>query len=238
VAVDPKDPLGWKAIAAGLAAKKAAQAKAAAGAKAAAAAKPAAGQRPMTNLLNTFGVSYPNAPQPTPALLAYLRGVGLSLSTAEDVKRRAIERIGAATSDAMSDIDRTAGRTKQNVTADLVRRGVLVSGESNTRYARHAEDVGAQRADVLRSKAEQSETAEMGYRSAKDAARQAALERVIGVEQEQAVQKATSAAETRGYQRQESAADKAWAREKAAQEAALTRQEKLMREYAQKGVLV
>jgi hypothetical protein len=192
----------------------------------------------LTNLLNTFGVSYPNAPAPTPALLAYLRGVGLNLSTAEDVKRRAIERIGASTSDAMADIDRSAGRSKQNVTADLIRRGVLVSGESNTRYARHDEDVAAKRSDVTRAKAEGTESAETSYRSAQDAARTAALERVIDVEQQQSIEKATTAAQAESYRRQEAAADTQWEREKAAQEAALSRQEQLYRDYAAQGIRV
>jgi hypothetical protein len=192
----------------------------------------------LTNLLNTFGVSYPNGPAPTPALLAYLRGVGLNLSTAEDLKRRAIERIGASTADAMSDIDRSAGRNKQNITADLIRRGVLVSGESNTRYARHDEDVAARRSDVQRGRAEGVEGAESSYRSAADAARQQALERVLDVEQQQSIEKATKAAQDESYQRQTAAADTAWEREKAAQESALSRQEQLYREYAAKGIQV
>ena len=37
------------------------------------------GSTEMTDLLPTFGVSYPNAPNPTPALLAFLNGIGFNL---------------------------------------------------------------------------------------------------------------------------------------------------------------
>jgi hypothetical protein len=204
---------------------------------AAPAADPAASKE-LTDLLSTFGVSYPNAPQPTPALLAFLRGVGLNVSTAEDVKRRAIERIGAATSDAMVDIDRTAGRTKQNITADLQRRGVLSSGESNTRYARQDEDVAASKSDVQRGAAQASETAEDAYRGATDLARQQALDRVIGAEQDQFNRTATSQAQSEAYKRQQEAEDLAWQRQKASQDESIKRQEELMKQYASQGVVV
>jgi hypothetical protein len=192
----------------------------------------------MTDLLKTFGVSYPNAPQPTPALLAFLRGIGLNMSTAEDAKRRAIERIGASTTDAMTDIDRAAGRSKQNVTADLVRRGVLSSGESNTRYARHAEDVGEQKGDVTRASATAKEAAEVAYQNARDAARQQALDRVINAETDQNAQRAASRAQEEAFKRQQAAADQAWQRQQQAQNDSIARQEQLMREYGNQGVVV
>jgi hypothetical protein len=203
----------------------------------AAPADPAASKE-LTDLLSTFGVSYPNAPQPTPALLAFLRGVGLNVSTAEDVKRRAIERIGAATSDAMADIDRSAGRAKQNITADLQRRGVLSSGESNTRYARQAEDVAASKSDVQRGAAQAGESAEDAYRSAADLARQQALDRVIGAEQDQFNRTASSAAQSEAYKRQQEAEDLAWQRQKTSQDESVKRQEELMKQYATQGVVV
>jgi hypothetical protein len=209
-----------------------------AGASAGAAPVDPAASKELTDLLSTFGVSYPNAPQPTPALLAFLRGVGLNMSTAEDVKRRAIERIGAATTDAMSDIDRTAGRNKQNITADLQRRGVLSSGESNTRYARQAEDVAAGKSDIQRSAATASEAAEDAYRGAGDLARQQALDRVINAEQDQFNRTASSAAQEESYKRQQEAEDTAWARQKQSQDESIARQEELMKQYATQGVVV
>lgn len=192
----------------------------------------------MTNLLNTFGVSYPNAPKATPALLAFLKGIGLNLSTAEDVQRRAIERIGASTSDAMADIDRTAGRTKQNVTADLVRRGVLSSGESNTRYARQEEDVASSKSDVQRASATATESVTDAYTQSRDLARQQALDKIIGAEQQQATDKATSQASVDSYNAQQSASDAAWQRQQQSQNDSIAKQEELMAKYAQQGVVV
>jgi hypothetical protein len=184
----------------------------------------------MTDLLNTFGVSYPNAPNPTPALLAFLKGIGLNLSTAEDVKRRALERIGASTSDAMADIDRTAGRAKENITGDLVRRGILSSGESNTRYAKHGEDVANSRSDVQRTAANTSEQVEAAYTSARDLARQQALDRIIGAEQTQASERAQSAAQVDATRAQQQASDDAWRRQQEAQEASVKAQEAALRQ--------
>jgi len=197
-----------------------------------------AGSQEMTDVLRTLGVSYPNAPNPTPALLAFLRGVGLNLSTAEDVKNRALERIGAATSDAMADIDRTAGRTKQNITADLVRRNVLSSGESNTRYARQAEDVAAQQSDVQRTSTTSTEGVNETYRQAQDLARQQALDRVISAEQDQATQKATAAASEDAFRRQQEAADKAWQQQFTAQQDASKKQIEAIQAAAAQGVAV
>ena len=197
-----------------------------------------AGSAKMTDLLKTLGVSYPNAPNPTPALLAFLGGIGLNMSTAEDVKRRAIERIGASTSDAMADIDRTAGRTKQNITADLVRRGVVSSGEANTRYARQAEDVGKAQSDVQKSSTAATDAADTAYAQARDLARQQALDRILGAEQTQATQTATSAANVDATNAASQAADSAAAQQKAANDAALKAQQDEIARAASQGVAV
>ena len=190
-----------------------------------------AARNEMTSLLGTLGVSYSNAPSPTPALLAFLRGVGLNLSTAEDVKARAIERIGASTADAMADIDRAAGRTKQNVTADLARRDVLSSGEANKRYARHAEDVAEAQSDVQRQSAAASEAADAAYKQARDLARQQALERTVQAEQQQSDQAAMSSAEQDRFLREQQAADVQFEREMAAREQATRDTEALLAKY-------
>lgn len=192
----------------------------------------------LTDLLGRFGVNYPNAPAPTPALLAFLRGVGSSLSTAEDLKRRATERLSANAADANADIARTGERSKQNVTADLIRRGVLQSGEAGTRYARHAEDIAARQSDVARAQSAGVEQAEGAYQQSADAARQAALERVLSTEQEQNITTRTQQAQTDAYAAQQRAADLAWQREQDAMNAALARQEQLIQQYAQQGVQV
>jgi len=188
--------------------------------------------------LARLGVHYGGNAQPTPALLAFLTGIGLNMSSAEDLKRRAIERIGAAATDAMSDIDRTAGREKQNITADLIRRGVLSSGESNTRYARQAEDVGEQKSDVQTTKTNAIEDAQVAWEQARDAARQNALERVVGEEENQATSAAASQAQTDAQRAQQDANDLNYARQRAAQEDALRQQLDLIKRYADQGVVV
>jgi hypothetical protein len=190
----------------------------------------------LTNLLNTFGVQYPSAPAPTPALLAFLHGLGVTMQTAADVKAKAIARIGQATNDAMSDIDRGAGRSKQNITADLVRRGVLSSGEANTRYAKQVEDVATSKRDLTRSGAVAQSDAESNYRQQADSARMQALDRVIGAEQDQATSAATSKAQTDAFAQQQTLLDQQWTREQQAATQAQQAQIDAIKAAGQQGV--
>jgi accessory colonization factor AcfC len=192
----------------------------------------------LTNLLQTFGVQYPSAPAPTPALLAFLRGLGLTMQTAADLKNKAIARIGSATNDAMADIDRGAGRSKQNVTADLIRRGVLSSGEANTRYARQAEDVATSKRDLLRSQSTATSDAQSTYAQQSDTARMQALDRVIAAEQDQATAAATSKAQTDAFAQQQTLLDQQWQREQAAQTSAQQAQIDAINRAASQGVAV
>lgn len=160
------------------------------------------------DLLSTFGVPYPNPPAVTPALLAFLRGLSMTMATAGDVRNRALSRIEEATRAADSDITRSAGRTKQNVTADLVRRGVLSSGEANTRYARQSEDVSASRTDLARSSATGKADAEFALRQQRDVGRSQAIDRLIATEQDQATRQAAAAATAEGYQKQQELIDR------------------------------
>ena len=197
-----------------------------------------AGSKQMTDLLSGLGVSYNNAPNPTPALLAFLTGIGLNVQSAADVKSRALERIGTATSDAMADIDRSSARSKQNLTGSLIQAGTLSSGEANTRYAKQAEDTATAQSDVQRSAATQTEAATDAYTQARDLARQQALDRILGAEQDQATQKATSAAQVDSTNAQSQAADAAAASQKAANDAALKAQQDEISRAAQQGVAV
>jgi hypothetical protein len=155
----------------------------------------------LSSLLGQLGVNYSNAPTPTPALLAFLKGIGMNLQTAQQLRDRALERIGAATSAARADIERSAGRSKQNVTADLIRRGVLQSGEANTRYARQAEDVAVKQADVTRASTTAAAESEYSLKQSQDQARMQALDRVIATEQDQANAAAVAAANKVNYER-------------------------------------
>lgn len=191
----------------------------------------AATDNSMTSLLGRFGVQYDNAPAPTPAMLAFMRGLGMSLDTAADAKQRTTSRIKERTTSTLSDIDRGNERTKTNMLADLVRRGVLRSGEANTRYGQQAENVARSKSDALRAKAEGIDAADLSYNQARDSYRQQALERTINAETEQATRKATSDAQADSYARQDKAADLAYTRQKETEERMLKQQEDLLKKY-------
>jgi hypothetical protein len=165
-----------------------------------------------------------------------MRGLGMNLAQSEDVRKQGLGTIKARTQSSIDELQRTAGRTKQNTTADLVRRGVLRSGEANTRYARQDEDVAARRSDIEQARTEATQAVEQAYEGARGTYRQAALERTLGAETEQAQQKATSAAQEESFKRQEEASTKAYQQQTAAQEAYLTKMEELYKQYGQQGV--
>lgn len=185
----------------------------------------------MTSLLGRFGVDYKNAPPPTPAMLAFMRGLGISLDTAADAKQRTVSRIKERTTSTLADIDRGNERTKTNMLADMVRRGVLRSGEANTRYGQQAENVARSKTDALRAQAEGIDAADLSYNQTRDAYRQQALERTINAETDQATRKATSDAQAESYRRQDAAAELAYQRQKEAEERMLKQQTDLIAKY-------
>lgn len=194
-----------------------------------AAAKPP--ENALEKVLADFGVSYPDAPEASPALLAFARGLGLNLSASEDARRRGIEQVEARNADAVADLERNAERGKRNITTDLMRRGVLSSGESNSRYARQAEDTAARRGDIARAKVEGIGAVDNAYEAAKGTYRTQLLERVLGHETDLATQKGVLAAQEESYRRQEEAADKAYQQQKASQDAYLQSMEDLYKKY-------
>lgn len=186
----------------------------------------------MTNLLSRFGVDYQNAPAPTPAMLAFMRGLGMTLDTASDSKDRTISRIKERSSTALSDVDRGDQRTQRGMLADMVSRGVLRSGEANTRFGEQAENVARSKGDILSNQAEGIESAESGFNSTRDSLRQNALERTINAETDQATRTATTAAQTESYARQDAASTLAYTRQKEAEERSLLQQEDLLKRSA------
>lgn len=200
-------------------------------AKAPKAATATPADNPMTSLLAKFGVDYSAAPAPTPALLAFMRGLGISLDTAADAKQRTVSRIKERTTSTLADIDRGNERTKTNMLADMVRRGVLGSGEANTRYGQQAENVSRSKADALRASAEGIDSADLSYNQTRDQYRQQALERTINAETDQATRAATSAAQAEAYARQDAASELAYKRQKEAEERMLAQQESLIATY-------
>ena len=185
----------------------------------------------LTALLSDFGIEYPNAPPPTPALLAFMRGLGMNLGQTEDVRRQGLGSIQSRATAAHEGINRAAARGKENLTGDLIRRGVLRSGEAGTKYARQDEDVATKRADVERGRTEATQAVENAYESAKGTYRQSALERVLSTEEQQATQAATSKAQEDSWKRQEEASNAAYESQKKANEDYLTRYEALLRQY-------
>jgi hypothetical protein len=176
-------------------------------------------QQDMTSLLGRLGVDYANAPRATPALVAYLRGVGLSLSTAEDARNAAVSRIQAQTPLQISNIQRAADQERQNLTGNLEQRGVLSSGEANTRYANQAGATGQKISQVNQAAAQGIGTAQTAYAQSADQLRQQALEKVLQAETDEATQRATSQAQASAYQQQQEAQAKAWNDQMAAQKA-------------------
>ena len=184
-----------------------------------------------TNLLARFGVDYQNAPALSPANMAFMRGIGLSLDTAADMKAKAVGRLKDRSTTAMGDIDRGNDRTKTNMLADLVRRGVLRSGESDKRYGEQAENVASQKSAVMRAEADGIAAADDSYNTARDSYRTQALERVVGNETELAREAAASAAQTEAFEREDAAAATAYTQQTEADERRLRQDEELIRKY-------
>lgn len=175
----------------------------------------------LSNLLENIGVDYPTQHvTPTPALLAYLNGVGLDLSTAEDLRRTALQRIRVGATDARQAIRRNAVLGKEGVTGDLIRRGMLSSGEANTRYTRQARDVAEQKSDLATQTAQSREDAVFAYDQSTDAIRRAALEQITGVEEQQRTTRATNRATARGARRATRVQNRVYQRQQQAQETA------------------
>ena len=185
----------------------------------------------MTSLLERFGVSYPNAPAPTPAMLAFTRGLGMTLDTAEDSMRTNQLRMKERAAGAREEITRQNQRSLTRMAGDVQSRGVLSSGETNTRVARQAENVAKQQGDVEQALAEGIDSSTQSYMGTRDALRQQALEKTLGAETDQAREKATSAAQELSWTRQQEASEASYKRQKEASDAALAAQEEMMRRY-------
>lgn len=185
----------------------------------------------LTDLLSRFGVDYKNAPDPTPAHLAFMRGLGMTLDTAEDTRRTSELRLKERATQAREEIGRQDVRTKERIAAGQQARGVLSSGETNNRVARQAEDVAKRIGDVEQSLAEGIDASSQAFMNTRDALRQQALERTLSMETQTAQEKATSKAQELSWQRQQEAADLAYERQREASAAALKAQEDMMRKY-------
>lgn len=168
----------------------------------------AALDQPTRDILDRFQIDVNQAPAVTPALLAYLRGLGMDLSTAEDTRAQRLSQLASTASEAVSTQGRNYERARTNTTGDLIRRGVLRSGEASTDYGRLAEDNQKRISDIYTAKAQGSQAAETGFMQTRDTLRRGALEQLLGAETQQAVQKATTEAQTAAIKAQADAQQK------------------------------
>ena len=175
-------------------------------------------QQALTSMLERYGINYDNAPEATPALLAFMRGMGMSLDTAEDTRRQNDLCIRQPANMSREDLARQDERTRESITTDVQRRGVLSSGETNTRFARQAEDRAAREARIAQTSAEGLERNEQGYNTLRDQLGQQALEKTLGVETSQAVQSASARAQEEAIRARQRESDLAWERQKALME--------------------
>jgi len=181
-------------------------------------------QKGLTTLLGRFGIEYPDAPRATPQLLALMRGLGMTMDTAEDIQRNVQQRVEGRSADSMQDIARADERRRGSITSGLQQANVLSSGAANTRYARQAENVLAAQSDVQRKKADAIADSENSLAMTGTAARQSALERLLSEEERQATTEATAKERVSSFERQREEADFQYQREKAARDAYLATQ--------------
>lgn len=174
-------------------------------------------QRNLTTLLQGFGIKYPDAPRATPQLLAYLRGLGVQVDTAEDQFINVREELQRSATDRLGDLAVSDQRRRRNLANDAQRRGALVSGATNSAFARQAEDYTRDQADVERSLAQQTAAAARARDTFADQQRQAALERTLSVETQQETQDAMAQAQTEAAQRALRESDLAYERQRAAE---------------------
>lgn len=173
----------------------------------------------MTTLLRDLGINYENAPAASPGLLAFLRGVQGQMGTAEQARRTAVQQIEDRGTTGRADIERTYGRNQENVTADLIRRGVLQSGEATDRYSRLGEDKAKNLTSLQQTMAEGTSAADNAYNATIDALRSQGMEKVLQREQELAAAKGQSEAQAAATKAAQDAAELAYQRQQAADKA-------------------
>jgi len=186
----------------------------------------------LSSILARFGVNYPNAPAPTPAMLAFMRGLGMNMDTAEDSARTTKLRLNERAMQSREEISRQNDRTLERMGSDVQSRGVLSSGETNKRVGRQAEEVAKDIGNVEQGLAEGIDSVETALGQTTSAYRQQALERTLASETEIANREAVNAANEKSWQRQQEASELSYKRQKEAQDAAFAAQEALYAKYA------
>src|SRR5215471_10301468 len=152
--------------------------------------------------LSQFGISgVDNAmPTATPAILAFLRGMGMSWDQLGEQRTNQLNTVAAQSQQARQALDTQAQAQQRNLTADTVLRGQMASGLAGQRSADLANAIGKQYGTIDANDAQQRAGIELGYAQGQDQLRQNALERLLNERQGQDVQKATLAEQQRQNQ--------------------------------------
>lgn len=133
----------------------------------------------------------------TPALLAYLRGVGMTLSSAEDKRSSARNNVELDYQRNSTETQRRFQEGRRDLTGSLVSRGVLRSGEANRRFTENDADRSRALNDVDTSRANRLTAVDQAYRDVEDSLRQGTTERLLAAEQDEANRRATEEAQKR-----------------------------------------
>jgi hypothetical protein len=136
-----------------------------------------------------------NKPFYSPALMAYLRGVGMSLSMAEDNRATAQGQANRDYQRSLQDTNRNYTEGRRNMTADLVSRGILRSGEANDRYTKQDDAKARETNRISTSRADRMTAINKAYHGVEDTLRQQTVERMLTAEQEAADRAATAKAQ-------------------------------------------
>jgi preprotein translocase subunit SecD len=190
-------------------------------------------QKGLTDMLSRFGIDYPNAPRATPQLLAFMRGLGMSYDSLQDIQRNTVARVQGRSADSMQNIERSNQIQNRAITGSLQSNNVLSSGAANTRYAEQVENVLAQQSDVARAEAEGIGEATDALAAGQDRLRTDANERIINEEERQATADALAQENVRDFNSRRDESDYQNALAEAARKEALKAQEDF---YANNGL--
>lgn len=156
----------------------------------------------MADILASIGVNAGGSPAITPALLAYFRGLGISMDELDGqvaaVRTSATNR-AAASKEATGE---QYHRAERNTVASLASRGVLSSGEAGTKFGELQSDRLRAFDTIDRGAADEVAGAESSVAGQRDALRRTALERYLGADTDYRNEQARTAAEQRAAEKE------------------------------------
>jgi len=148
-------------------------------------------------ILTKLQVDAQDRPFYTPALLAYFRGVGMSLSQAEDNRAASMFSASRAYQQDQEGLQRGYEQGRKSITGGLQSRGVLMSGEAIDRYNKQDEEKARASNQLDTGLADRRTAIDTAYRQVEDSLRQQSTERLLGAEQDDATRRATEDAQKR-----------------------------------------